>query len=265
MGSRHGRRSTLGIGPRSGWNGALAATTSAARVRGCTRTRRAHNVRAGPLLHDCRVHAVSATHESFEHTERVGQGSCRPGPATVTGWRVHRTWSPAPAAPAAAALAVAVAAVAPVGLQLEHPEHDEHLPGFREENANRKNRLPGGRRSPRIQALDQRLTVRSLRGARSSRWRTGRPGRAGERGVRDRGATALARCSPSRRSPPLSRCLPASSLRAAWRTRQGLFSARNSASRLWAAGRIRPSPSRRPSSRPSASSCSTARPVTSLP
>jgi len=31
------------------------------------------------LLHDCRVHAVSVTHESFEHTERVGQGSCRPG------------------------------------------------------------------------------------------------------------------------------------------------------------------------------------------
>jgi len=82
------------------------------------------------LLHDCRVHAVSVTHESFEHTERVGQGSCRPGPATVTGWRVHRTWSPAPAAPAAAALAVAVAAVAPVRLLLEHPEHDEHLPGF---------------------------------------------------------------------------------------------------------------------------------------
>ena len=186
------------------------------------------------------------------------------GPATVTGWRVHRTWSPAPAAPAAAALAVAVAAVAPVRLLLEHPEHDEHLPGFGKK-CETKNRLPGGRRSPRIRALDQRLTVRSLRGARSSRWRTGRPGRAGERGVRDRGATARARCSPSRRSPPLSRYLPDSSLRAAWRTRQGLFSERNSASRSWAAGRIRPSPSRRPSSRPSASSCSTARPVTSLP
>ena len=90
------------------------------------------------LLHDCRVHAVSVTHEFFEHTERVGQGSCRPGPATVTGWRVHRTWSPAPAAPAAAALAVAVAAVAPVRLLAEHPEHDEHLPGFREEIRNEK-------------------------------------------------------------------------------------------------------------------------------
>jgi hypothetical protein len=138
-------------------------------------------------------------------------------------------------------------------------------PRFPKRNAKRKNRLPGGRRPPRIRALDQRLTVRSLRGARSSRWRTGRPGRAGERGIRDRGATVRACCSPSRRSPPLSRYLPAGSLRAARRTRQGLFSERNSASRLWAAGRIRPSPSSRPSSRPSASSCSTARPVASLP
>jgi hypothetical protein len=61
------------------------------------------------------------------------------------------------------------------------------------------------------------------------------------------------------------RCLADSSLLALWGIRQGLLFARYSASWSWAAGLILPDGSSRPSSRPAASSCSTAWPVASLP
>jgi hypothetical protein len=143
-----------------------------------------------------------------------------PRPVDRSGGRLPRAepaprpGSPAPAAPAAAALAVAVPAVAPVGLLLGVPEHGGHLPSGSRRNWKRKNRLPGGRRSPRNQARLGRLTVWSLRGIRRSRRRPGRHGRAGGSGVRDRGATWFASSSPSRCSPPPCLEPSAGSLRA---------------------------------------------------